>query len=184
MFTMRKPSLFRTHPPALLHVGAGLLLAGIASACSPPQMRASAPLAALKPEMATLTILDISGPPSEKGQRFAAILAQEARSRGFVMAEANAPVASSKLRAYLDIFAGPGGQSSVSYVLQTSADGRSRAARVSGLVPGSTGAGWNGFDDAAMRRVAGQSLDALLRQLSGQPGSDGDLAAAPAEEPV
>lgn len=155
---------------------AGLLLAGVAAACNAPSMTATAPLTGIRPEAATLSILDVAGPSSEQGQRFAAILAQEARSRGFVIAEANAPVASSKLRAYLDVFAGANGQPSISYVLQTSADGRNRAARVSGIVPASSGAGWTGFDDAAMRRVAGQSLDALARQLSGQPGTSGDMA--------
>lgn len=161
---------------------AGLLLAGLAAACNAPSMTATAPLAGIRPEVATLSILDVSGPSSEQGQRFAAILAQEARARGFVTAEANAPIASSKLRAYLDAFVGPNGQPAIAYVLQTSADGRNRAARVSGVVPVSSGAGWTGFDDAAMRRVAGQSLDALARQLSGQPGTGGDVAAAPSEE--
>lgn len=161
---------------------AGLLLAGFAAACNAPSMTATASLTGIRPEAATLSILDVAGPSSEQGQRFAAILAQEARSRGFVIAEANAPVASSKLRAYLDVFAGPNGQPAISYVLQTSADGRNRAARVSGVVPASSGAGWTGFDDAAMRRVAGQSLDALARQLSGQPGTGGEVAAAPSEE--
>ncbi|MGL5446924.1 MAG: hypothetical protein ACRDBL_06410 [Rhabdaerophilum sp.] len=168
--------------PSLLRGLAGLLLAGLVSACNAPSMTATAPLTGIRPDAATLSILDVSGPSSEQGQRFAAILAQEARSRGFVIAEVNAPVASSKLRAYLDIFAGPNGQPAISYVLQTSADGRNRAARVSGLVPASSGAGWTGFDDAAMRRVAGQSLDALARQLSGQPATGGDVAATPSEE--
>lgn len=155
---------------------AGLMLAGLLAGCNAPSMTATAPLTGIRPEAATLSILDVAGPSAEQGQRFAAILAQEARSRGFVIAETNAPVASSKLRAYLDVFAGPNGQPTISYVLQTSADGRNRAARVSGIVPASSGAGWTGFDDAAMRRVAGQSLDALARQLSGQPGTSGDVA--------
>jgi hypothetical protein len=152
------------------------MVAGLVAACNAPSMTATAPLTGIRPEAATLSILDVAGPSAEQGQRFSAVLAQEARSRGFVIAETNAPIASSKLRAYLDVFAGPNGQPAISYVLQTSADGRNRAARVSGIVPASSGAGWTGFDDAAMRRVASQSLDALARQLTGQPGAGGDVA--------
>jgi len=155
---------------------ASLVAVGLVAACNAPSMTATAPLTGIRPEAATLAILDVTGPSAEQGERFNAILAQEARSRGFVIAEPNAPVASSKLRAYLDIFAGPNGQPAISYVLQTSADGRNRAARVSGVVPASSGAGWTAFDDAAMRRVAGQSLDALARQLTGQPGAGGEVA--------
>lgn len=162
---------------------ASLALAGFVAACNAPAMTATAPLTGIRPEAATLSILDVAGPSSEQGQRFAAILAQEAQARGFVIAQANAPVASSKLRAYLDAFAGSNGQPAISYVLQTSSDGRNRAARVSGVVPAS-GAGWAGFDDAAMRRVAGASLDALARQLSGDPGTGGALAQAATEEAV
>jgi hypothetical protein len=154
------------------------MLAGVVAACNAPAMTATAPLTGIRPETATLSILDVAGPSAEQGQRFAAILAQEARARGFVIAETNAPVVSSKLRAYLDAFTGPNGQPAISYVLQTSADGRNRAARVSGIVPASGGTGWTGFDDAAMRRVAGQSLDALARQLSGQPDTGGTVAQA------
>jgi hypothetical protein len=160
---------------------AGLLLAGFVAACNAPTMTATAPLTGIRPEAATLSILDVAGPSSEQGQRFAAILAQEAQARGFVIAQANAPVASSKLRAYLDVFAGQNGQPAISYVLQTSTDGRSRAARVSGVV-GASGAGWAGFDDAAMRRIAAASLDALARQLSGEPGAGGAVAQASAED--
>lgn len=140
-------------------------------------MTASANLATLRPEAATIAMLGVSGPSDEQSQRFAAIFAQEARNRGFVLAEANAPVATTRLRAYLDSFTGADGKPAISYVLQTSADGRTRANRVSGMVQ--TGApGWAGLDDAAMRRVAAASLDDLTRQLTGQPGAAGEVAAA------
>jgi hypothetical protein len=150
-------------------------LASSLAACNTPQMTASANLASLKPEAATLAMLGVSGPSDEQSRRFAAIFGQEAKSRGFVIAEANAPVASTHLRAYLDSFTGADGKPAIAYVLQTSADGRNRANRVSGMVPANA-PGWAGLDDAAMRRVAMASLDALTRQLTGQPGSAGEVA--------
>ncbi len=119
-------------------------------------------------------------PSDEQGQRFAAIFAQEARSRGFVLADASAPVATTRLRAYLDSFMGADGKPAISYVLQTSADGRTRANRISGTVAASA-AGWSGLDDATMRRVAVASLDDLTRQLTGQPGAGGEVALASEE---
>lgn len=156
------------------------LVMGVAlglAACNVPQMTASANLAALKPENATLAVLGVSGPSDEQGQRFAAIFAQEARQRGYLMAEANAPVTTTRLRAYLDSFTGADGKPAISYVLQTSADGRTRANRVSGLVPANA-PGWPGLDDATMRRVAASSLDELTRLLTGQSLAAGDVAAA------
>ncbi|PPD13752.1 MAG: hypothetical protein CTY25_10830 [Methylobacterium sp.] len=166
--------LFRSGRPLALALGLGVAL-GLAG-CNAPQMTASANLAALKPENATLAVLGVSGPSDEQGQRFAAIFAQEARTRGFVLADAHAPVATTRLRAYLDSFTGTDGKPAISYVLQTSADGRTRANRVSGLVPANA-PGWPGLDDATMRRVAASGLDELTRLLTGQSIATGDVAA-------
>ncbi len=169
---VRRSSLL---PASRFAIALGLAL-GLA-ACNAPQMTATAPLTSLRPDAATIAILGVSGPSDEQGQRFAAIFAQEARSRGFVLADANAPVATTRLRAYLDNFTGADGRPAISYVLQTSADGRTRANRVSGMVPVNA-PGWQGLDDGAMRRVAAASLDELTRQLTGQPGAGGEVALA------
>jgi hypothetical protein len=169
---LRIPSL----PLGWLRFASLGLALGLA-ACNAPQMTATAPLTSLRPEAATLAMIGISGPSDEQGRRFAAIFAQEARSRGFVMADANAPVATTRLKAYLDSFTGADGRPALSYVLQTSTDGRTRANRVSGMVPASA-PGWAGLDDGAMRRVAAASLDDLTRQLTGQPGAGGEVALA------
>lgn len=152
------------------------------AACSAPRMTAKANLASLRPEAATLAMVGVSGPSDEQGQRFAAIFAQEARSRGFVLAEPNVPVATTRLRAYLDSFTGTDGRPAISYVLLTSADGRTSTNRVSGMVPAQA-PGWAGLDDGAMRRVAAASLDDLTRQLTRQPGAAGEVAAAGEDSP-
>jgi hypothetical protein len=139
-------------------------------------MTATAPsLTTLRPEFATLSILNVSGPGAEQAGRFQAILAQEARNRGFVLADPNAPVATTKLNAYLDSFQGEGGRPTISYVLQTSQDGRTRLTRVSGTVPVQV-AGWTAFDDQAMRLIAQRSLDELARQLGGTGQDAGTVA--------
>ncbi len=150
------------------------------AACNGPRMTATANLASLRPEAATLAMVGVSGPSEEQGQRFAAIFAQEARSRGFVVAEPNVPVATTRMHAYLDSFTGADGRPAISYVLQTSVDGRTRTHRVSGMVPANA-PGWAGLDDGAMRRVAAASLDDLTRRLAGQPGTSGEMAAASEE---
>jgi hypothetical protein len=172
----RFPSLLASRMS--LALGLALSLA----ACNGPRMTATANLASLRPEAATIVILGVSGPSDEQGRRFAAIFAQEARSRGFVMAEANAPVATTRLRAYLDSFTGTDGRPAISYVLLTSADGRTSTNRVSGMVPAQA-PGWAGLDDGAMRRVAAASLDDLTRQLTRQPGAAGEVAAAGEDSP-
>ena len=144
-----------------------LAFALLAAGCTGPTMTATAPsLSALAPSAATLSMLGVVGPSSDQGQRFSAIFAQEARARGYVIAEPGAPVASTKLRAYLDTATGEGGRNAISYVLQTSQDGRTRAARVSGTVPANGGT-WASLDDGTMRLVAQKSLDDLTRQLTG-----------------
>jgi hypothetical protein len=164
---------------ALFRLFAAASVAGLAAACTPPAMTATAPgLTSLKPEFATLSILNVSGPGAEQARRFQAILAQEARNRGFVLAEANAPVAATKLTAYLDSFQGEGGRPTIAYVLQTSQDGRNRLARVSGTVPVQA-QGWAAFDDQAMRLIAQRSLDDLTRQLG---TSDARVEAATSAE--
>ncbi|CAN1539542.1 hypothetical protein MCEMSEM23_01705 [Rhabdaerophilaceae bacterium] len=152
---------------AIHRSGLALGLSLLAAGCNGPTMTATAPsLSALAPNAATLSMLDVVGPSGEQGQRFNAIFAQEARARGFVIAEPGAPVAATKIRAYLDPATSQNGQSVVSYVLQTSQDGRTRATRVSGTVPAS-GSNWTSLDDRTMRLVAQKSLEDLTRQLSG-----------------
>jgi len=141
-------------------------------------MRATAPLAGLSPQQSRLAILAVEGPMPELGSRFGSILAEEAQSRGFMLAQGAEPA--TRVKAYLEPFAAQNGVLAFSYVLQTSPDGQTRANRVSGFaeVSAPASSAWAALDESTMRAIAGRSLDDLARQLT----LNADIAANAPEE--
>lgn len=163
-------------------IGRFSLLGGLLFAlagCNSTGMTASASLANLRPEATTLSIQQVNGPAPEIGQRFSAVLESEAKVRGFTIAPVAAGGAT-RVTAFLDSYPVEGGKLAFAWVLQTSEDGRRRAARVSGSASANApaSAGWTALDQPTMQKIAARSLDDLTRQLTQGVGGE----SAPVQE--
>lgn len=161
-----------------------LALPVLLAACqSDGSMSAMAPATSLRGPAAPLAFVAIQGPSADVAQKFEAILAQEARKRGFDVVAANSTGNALRVKTYLDAFQGADGKTGFSWVLDTSENGRTRSGRVRGAASlGSASATpWSAFDEAAMRQVAQMSVNDLVRLASGAPTSEALAAAAPQE---
>jgi hypothetical protein len=131
-------------------------------------MNALAPASTAKIAGTSLALLPVQGPSVEMAQKFEAVLAQEAKKRGFEVAAA--PGGTLKVKTFLDAYASEDGKTGFAWVMDASENGTTRAARVKGAAQanGPAAAPWTGLDDTAMRQIAAMSLDDLVRQLSGE----------------
>ena len=175
------PLRVRTLSPMSIVLRAVLLGSSLSAlaACANTGMSANASLAALRPEATTLSILSVSGPSTEISQRFSSVLESEAKARGYAINATG--TGGTRVAAFLDSYPVEGGKLAFSWVLQTSEDGRKRAARVSGAATttAAASAGWAALDQTTMRQIAARSLDDLTRVLTQSSPSEQPL---PSEE--
>ncbi len=141
-----------------------LMLAGCQST-----MMATAPTSALSVSGTKLAFLATQGPSPELARKFETILAEEARKRGFEIVGLAPGTSNLKVKTYLDAYASADGKTGFAWVLDTSENGHTRAARIKGAAAISTPANapWSAFDEAAMRQIAQMSIDDLVRHASG-----------------
>lgn len=167
-------------PVQFLRICLAIACAGVVAACqSTGGMTALAP-ASSSAARAPLMVDAIRGPAQEIGQKFEAILLDEAKKRGFAIAGSGQSGAVLRLKAYLDAYAAEGGKTGFAWVIETSEDGQNRTIRVRGSaeIAGASATPWASFDDRAMRQVATLALDDMIRQSS----AGTEIAAAPVEE--
>lgn len=157
--------MFKSSPLLILGFLATLGLAGCQSTGS--GMTALAPSGALSPAQSALRIVAVQGPAAEIAQKFETIFLDEARKRGFAVADAAGPAM--RVKAYLDAYPGEAGKTGFSWVIDTSEDGRTRAIRVKGAaeMAGGGASPWSAFDEKAMRQIAGLAVEDMIRQLQG-----------------
>ena len=147
-----------------LAVFAALVLAGCQST-----MTATAPTGSLSVSGTPLQFVSIQGPSPELARKFEAILAQEARKRGFEIVSTPQVGKALRVKTYLDAYASEDGKTGFAWVLDTSENGLTRAARIKGAaaMPAPANAAWSALDETAMRQIAQMSVDDLVRHMSG-----------------
>jgi hypothetical protein len=154
----------KTAPVLAIPAFAAVLLLG---ACQ-SEMTATAPAGTLATPGAPVAFVAIEGPAPEQARKFEAILTQEARKRGFsVVGSAEADKAL-RVKTYLDAYTAADGKTGFAWVLDTSENGKTRAARIKGAaaLSASGGASWSLLDEAAMRQIAQMSVNDLVRHMS------------------
>jgi hypothetical protein len=147
-------------------------------------MMASAPSSTLATPGAPIAFIAIEGPSPDLARKFETVLAQEARKRGFTVVGTTEADKALRVKTYLDAYHSTDGKSGFAWVLDTSENGKTRAARIKGAAAttASAGASWSALDDATMRQIAQMSVEDLVRHMSGAPPVDTALVAEPASE--
>jgi len=137
-------------------------------------MTAMAPATGLNGTAMPLAFVAVQGPSPEIAQKFDAILAQEARKRGFEVVSPAAPGNALRVKTYLDAYQAADGKAGFSWVLDTSENGQTRANRIRGAAAlgSATTTPWASLDENTMRQIAQMSLDDLARQSAGAPPAD------------
>lgn len=127
----------------------------------------------------TLAMVSLDGLPDTVTPRFSAALAEAAQARDMAFIDA-ADKPRFRLRGYLSAYSGEGG-TSVSYVWDVFDASLNRARRVAGseTLSRRDADPWAAMDEAALRRIAGRSLDGVGEFLISQPQESAPVAARP-----
>lgn len=134
-------------------------------------MTALAPSGGANAPGTQVSFLAVQGPSPDLAQKFEQVLAQEARKRGFDVVTTAPGATTLRVKTYLDAYASDDGKTGFAWVLDTSDNGRTRAARIKGAAQMSAPANapWSALDETAMRQIALMGIDDLVRHASGAP---------------
>lgn len=132
-------------------------------------MTAMAPSGSMATPGTPLAFVSIQGPSTDLGRKFETILAQEAQKRGFSIVSEAQNANALRVKTYLDAYASEDGKTGFAWVLDTSENGKTRAARIKGAAAmnAPANASWSALDEATMRQIAAMSIGDLVHHMNG-----------------
>lgn len=162
---MRKAIFSRS---ALRAVGIAAIASLAATACQ-STMTATAPAGSMATPGTPLALMSIQGPSPDLSKKFETILVQEAKKHGFSIVSEAESASALRVKTYLDAYASEDGKAGFAWVLDTSENGKTRAARIKGAAAlnAPANASWSALDEAAMHQIAAMSIGDLVRHMNG-----------------